>query len=321
MAPDYGIGFIGLGSIGQRMLKQAWHHPRVQPAVAWDTNTLRLNEITANEPRLRATTDAHDLINDDAVDVIYIASPPITHVQYAEAALTAGKTVLCEKPLGVDIAASESLASYAARSGIAHAVNFIFASARATTQIEQALTRVGVSAVRGVEAHLHLPHWAIRRQAEAPWLAGADQGGFVREVLSHFIYLSERLFGPAMIDYCYCREPARHGDAISGIVAHLTCGEIPISIHGSTIGAGPDICDYTVWGDHCSYRAHEIHGFQISTGERWMDANTPGTDPVTDWHQRQYDQLAAMLDGEPHTLPDFYAGLSVQKVIETLLAS
>ena len=56
------------------------------------------------------------------------------------------------------------------------------------------------------------------------------------------------------------------------------------------------------------------------TGERWLDSNTAGTDPANDWHQRQYDQLAAMLDGQTHTLPDFAAGLSVQRLIEEILA-
>jgi len=40
MTERHGIGFIGLGSIGQRMLAQAWNHPRVKPTVAWDLATV-----------------------------------------------------------------------------------------------------------------------------------------------------------------------------------------------------------------------------------------------------------------------------------------
>jgi hypothetical protein len=65
---------------------------------------------------------------------------------------------------------------------------------------------------------------------------------------------------------------------------------------------------------------HDLHGLQVTTGECWLDSNTAGTDPAGDWHQRQYDQLAAMLDGQTHTLPDFAAGLSVQRLIEGILA-
>ena len=320
MAEHHGIGFIGLGSIGQRMLAQAWSHPRVQPTVAWDLAAERLAQTVANSAGLRAAADVNSLINDDAVDVVYIASPPLTHAAHANAALEFGKPVLCEKPLGIDIATSEALAARATASGIAHGVNFIFASAHPTTQIEQSLARAELGEIKGAEAQLHLPNWARRRYAEAPWLMESDQGGFVREVLSHFIYLTERLFGPAVVNYSHCRQGLRHGSAITGVVAELTCGDIPINIHGSTLGWGPDVCNYTVWGEHCSYRVHDLHGLQVTTGERWLDSNTAGTDPASDWHQRQYDQLAAMLDGQTHTLPDFAAGLSVQRLIEEILA-
>ncbi len=320
MTQRHGIGFIGLGSIGQRMLAQAWNHPRVQPRVAWDLAAERLAKTVANSTGLRAATDVNSLINDDAVDVVYIASPPLTHAAHANAVLQSGKPVLCEKPLGIDIATSEALVARATASGITHAVNFIFASAHPATQIEQALARAELGEIKGVEAQLHLPNWARRRYAEAPWLMESDQGGFVREVLSHFIYLTERLFGPAIVNYAQCRKGLRQGSAITGVVAELTCGDVPINIHGSTLGWGPDVCNYTVWGEHCSYRVYDLYGLQVTTGERWLDSNTAGTNPTSDWHQRQYDQLAAMLDGQTHTLPDFAAGLSVQRLIEGILA-
>ena len=147
----------------------------------------------------------------------------------------------------------------------------------------------------------------------------SDQGGFVREVLSHFVYLTERLFGPTQVNYSYCRKGSSPGSAITGLVAGLSCGDLTVNIQGSTLGTGPDVCNYTLWGEHCSYRVHDLHGLQITTGKDWENANAPGTDPVSSWYQRQYDQIAAMLDGRPHTLPDFAAGLSVQRVIEALL--
>ena len=321
MTDRHGIGFIGLGSIGQRMLAQAWNHPRVKPTVVWDLATERLAQTVANSAGLRAASGANSLINDQAVDVVYIASPPLTHAAYANAALEFGKPVLCEKPLGIDISASEALAARATASGIAHGVNFIFASAHPATKIEQALALAELGEIKGVEVQLHLPNWARRRYAEAPWLMDSDQGGFVREVLSHFIYLTERLFGPAVINNSHCRQGVRHDSTITGVVAELACGDILINVYGSTLGCGPDVCNYTVWGEHCSYRVHDLHGLQFTTGESWLDSNTADTDLAGDWHQRQYAQLAAMLDGQPHTLPDFASALSVQRLIEEILAS
>ena len=40
----------------------------------------------------------------------------------------------------------------------------------------------------------------------------------------------------------------------------------------------------------------------------------------SDWKsQRQLDNLASLLDGKPHSLPDFASALSVQQIIEALI--
>ena len=319
MAQRYGIGFIGLGSIGQRMLVPAQQHQRVKPTMAWDPQADRLSQTVANTPGLRAAKDVNHLITDSAVDIVYIASPPLTHAEHASATLDVGKPVLCEKPLGIDIATSEALAVRATKSGIPHAVNFIYGSAYPAEQMAEALAQCKFGTLTSAQVQLHLPNWAARRYAEAPWLMASDQGGFVREVLSHFVYLTERLFGPTKVNYSYCRKGSSPGSAITGLVAGLSCGDLTVNIQGSTLGTGPDVCNYTLWGEHCSYRVHDLHGLQITTGKNWENANAPGTDPVSSWYQRQYDQVAAMLDGRPHTLPDFAAELSVQRVIEALL--
>ena len=319
MAQRYGIGFIGLGSIGQRMLVPAQQHQRVKPTMAWDPQADRLSQTVANTPGLRAAKDVNHLITDSAVDIVYIASPPLTHAEHASATLDIGKPVLCEKPLGIDIATSEGLAARATNRGLPHAVNFIYGSAYPAEQMAEALAQCKFGTLTSAQVQLHLPNWAARRYAEAPWLMASDQGGFGREVLSHFVYLTERLFGPTKVNYSYCRKGASPGSAITGLVAELSCGDLTVNIQGSTLGTGPDVCNYTLWGEHCSYRVHDLHGLQITTGKDWENANAPGTDPVSSWYQRQYDQIAAMLDGRPHTLPDFAAGLSVQRVIEALL--
>ncbi|MCH8809412.1 MAG: Gfo/Idh/MocA family oxidoreductase, partial [Proteobacteria bacterium] len=59
-----------------------------------------------------------------AHEVVYIACPPAAHKEYALAAIEAGKTVFCEKPLGVDVAESRALVARVEESGTPNAVNF-----------------------------------------------------------------------------------------------------------------------------------------------------------------------------------------------------
>jgi predicted dehydrogenase len=58
------------------------------------------------------------LFADPEVDVVYIATPHSRHREVAEAALTAGKHVLCEKPFTVNAAEARALAEVAQANGV-----------------------------------------------------------------------------------------------------------------------------------------------------------------------------------------------------------
>ncbi len=59
-----------------------------------------------------------DLVSDPAVDVVYVASPHALHVEHTRLALEAGKHVLCEKPMTLDAASTQSLFEEAAARGL-----------------------------------------------------------------------------------------------------------------------------------------------------------------------------------------------------------
>src|SRR5688500_4223550 len=64
---------------------------------------------------VRAHGSYESLLDDDAVDAVYIATPHPMHARWAIAAAEAGKHVLCEKPLGMDLAEAEAIVDAAER--------------------------------------------------------------------------------------------------------------------------------------------------------------------------------------------------------------
>lgn len=54
-------------------------------------------------------SNAIDLINDPEVNAVYIATPPSSHLEYAEAVLKAGKFVYVEKPMTTDLLSAKKL--------------------------------------------------------------------------------------------------------------------------------------------------------------------------------------------------------------------
>ena len=57
--------------------------------------------------------DAGELINDNEVNAIYIATPPSSHEEYAIAAINAGKPVYIEKPMALNFSSANMIAKMA----------------------------------------------------------------------------------------------------------------------------------------------------------------------------------------------------------------
>ncbi|MEO6134528.1 MAG: Gfo/Idh/MocA family oxidoreductase, partial [Ginsengibacter sp.] len=60
--------------------------------------------------------DASALINDPEINAIYIATPPSSHLEYAIAALKAGKFVYVEKPMTTDLSSAIELNEFVIKS-------------------------------------------------------------------------------------------------------------------------------------------------------------------------------------------------------------
>jgi predicted dehydrogenase len=69
-------------------------------------------------------TDVNNLINDDEVNAVYIATPPSSHESYTEMALKAGKPVYVEKPVTLNSASCQRMITmekeYATKVSVAH---------------------------------------------------------------------------------------------------------------------------------------------------------------------------------------------------------
>jgi myo-inositol 2-dehydrogenase/D-chiro-inositol 1-dehydrogenase len=95
-----GVGVIGTGVMG------AYHAQLLNEAVVgaalagtYDIDAGRAADVAAQAPGARAFGNPHELITDDDVDAVLIASLDPTHEEFVLACLAEGKPVLCEKPL------------------------------------------------------------------------------------------------------------------------------------------------------------------------------------------------------------------------------
>ena len=99
------VGVIGTGGMGGRHARNLAHRVSGAELVAvMDVDQARAG-VLAGECGGAAVFDSGPaLIGDPSVEAVLIASPDPTHADLAVACIEAGKPVLLEKPLGIDIA-------------------------------------------------------------------------------------------------------------------------------------------------------------------------------------------------------------------------
>jgi len=311
---------IGLGIMGRRMLGNLDSHPAFEIAGMWDPSDVSTRAAREAFPSIPVMASPQALIDRDVADVIYIACPPEWHKQYALMAIEAGVAVFTEKPLGVDIAESEDLVARLEGAGAPNVVNFVQASCEALEITQAALAKDQLGEISGVDIIVQYKQWPRDWQVAADWLRFRDAGGYVREVVSHFIFLTERLFGPARLVFSEPRYPSDPALCETHLVARLDCGRIPVNIFGSCGGVGPDRQEVTVWGSKESHRISDFYFLSTSDGGEWVDALPPDADPRATTLRRQLSNVDLWLTGKPHPLPSARDALSVQRVIEGMLA-
>ncbi|KOV80855.1 Gfo/Idh/MocA family protein [Nocardia sp. NRRL S-836] len=295
------LAVVGLGAMGTRMLTAALAHPAFTVVAGVD--------VVPREVDVPVVTSLDDVLSD--VDAVYLATPPAVHAGQAIRALTAGKAVFCEKPLAVDLGEARAMAEAAA--GRPNAVNFALSDMAATLEIERQLPELGE--LRGVEVRLQFPKWPREFQKDALWLAQAEQGGFVREVLSHFVYLTDRMLGPLTVESVSADFPAP-GAAEVAARGVLRGGGVPVHVSAFSGLAGPEVYEWTVWGTRRSLRLSQWARLSTSDGGPWqpVELGAGGSDSA------RLGLFAQAVRGEhPRDLADFASGLRVAEVVEAFL--
>jgi myo-inositol 2-dehydrogenase / D-chiro-inositol 1-dehydrogenase len=97
-----GIAVIGCGRIGRVHAGNLARNPRVRLAAIYDLMPQPLAQV-AGELGVRAARDLDEIWSDRAIGAVLIASSTDTHVPLITAAVKAGKAVLCEKPVDLDL--------------------------------------------------------------------------------------------------------------------------------------------------------------------------------------------------------------------------
>jgi predicted dehydrogenase/aryl-alcohol dehydrogenase-like predicted oxidoreductase len=123
------------------------------------TDSGRLVAVASRDlDRARAFGDAtaygsyDELLADDEVDAVYIATPHPMHARWAIRAAEAGKHVLCEKPLGMNLAEAQAVVEAARSRGVFLMEAFMYRCHPQTQALVDLLTSRAIGDVHVIEA-------------------------------------------------------------------------------------------------------------------------------------------------------------------------
>jgi len=190
------VGVIGAGFIGPAHVESIRRLGFVEVAAIAGHGREAAARAAADLFVPKCYGDYLEMIGDPDIDVVDICSPNIHHYPAAKAALSAGKHVICEKPLGMTSAESAELAALAQASGLVHAVTF---NQRYYPVVQHARQLI-LQGQLGDLFSVHGGFWQdwLLLETDYNWRVEAAQGGALRavgDIGSHWLDLAQFVTG------------------------------------------------------------------------------------------------------------------------------
>jgi predicted dehydrogenase len=93
------IGVVGAGYWGPRIARNALALEETNLKWVCDTDLARARGAVGDQSSVRVTSELDDVLSDESVEAVAVATPPATHAEIALRCIEEGRHVLVEKPL------------------------------------------------------------------------------------------------------------------------------------------------------------------------------------------------------------------------------
>ena len=197
------VGVIGTGFIGPAHV-EALRRPGNVDVVALAEYS---DDVAKSKAEMlgieRHYGDYRELLKDGSIQSVHICSPNYLHCEMAKAALSAGKHVICEKPLAISVAEAEELVELAQKKSLVNAVNFNFRYYPLMRQLQLMVDKGDIGEVFAVQGS-YLQDWLFH-PTDYNWRLETDQSGQSRAVAdigSHWMDLIEFVTGLKIAEVC-----------------------------------------------------------------------------------------------------------------------
>lgn len=314
---------LGCGRIGRMHAQNLARHPSVELVSVFDVLPGTADEV-ARALGVRAAASAEEVLADRSVAAVLIATPTDTHVPLLTAAVRAGKAVLCEKPIDLELARAEACWKEIAPLKPTVMIGF---NRRFDPSFRALRERVAAGEIGGPELLV-----ISSRDPEPPPLSYVKvSGGLFRDMTIHDFDMARYIVGDivevtavggALVD------PAigEAGDIDTAMVTMRAAGGALVHINNSRRCAYGYDQRIEVFGARGMLAAANR---TATTVEAWNDRHTGARDVALNFFIERYaeayaaevEHFVACLDGRQLPLAGFAEGVEALRLAEAALES
>src|SRR3990172_3843576 len=311
------IGVVGGGDFGLKNAKGIQATRAACVTAAFDSNPIVLKDL-ARQLNAPPVPDYESLLARPDVDAVLLSVPHMLHAPLAIQAAQAGKHVLLEKPMGVNLQDATRIVESCHKAGVRLTVNFSFRYLPILQVVRELIREDILGKVCGIEIN-HLmfkgaSYWAGGYTGRSPssWRASKEKagGGILIMGLCHAIdYLRyatglevKRVFS----EYGTFASPVEGADTIA-VNCQYDNGAVG-STTASTCWRGTPSQQVRIWGTHGALTIRENKRLSIWSARRWRGLS-PGREhhlnklPEVDYTAEWIERFAvALAHDEPHEI-------------------
>jgi predicted dehydrogenase len=208
MSKPLNVGIIGCGFMGRTHTNAykkvySFFKPAYKPVLKaiCDSNADKANAFAEAWGFESVETDWRKLLARKDIDIVDICTPNNTHKELAIAAAQAGKMIICEKPLAMNVAEGQEMVAAAEKAGVPNLVSFNYRRVPAVTLAKQLIDQGRLGKIFHYRA-VFLQDWTISADlpqgGDALWRLDAKVAGsgVTGDLLAHCIDTAIWLNGP-----------------------------------------------------------------------------------------------------------------------------
>ncbi len=195
-----GIAIVGTGMIGAVHRRAALLAGAAVRGVV-GSSPERAKDVAQAWDLPRGYRDIEEALADPQVQVVHVCTPNHLHRAMAQAALEAGKHVICEKPLATTLEDARALAALAASTGLVATVPFVYRYHPVVREARARIAQGELGPLRLIHGS-YLQDWLLD-PASNNWRVDPALGGASRvfaDIGSHWCDLVEWVSGERFVD-------------------------------------------------------------------------------------------------------------------------